>query len=271
MWHGAWCWVKLARYLAARGFACYLLDLPGHGRRRGMEKLTRLRLGDYAREVERAVRALRARLPAGTRLVWVGHSLGGAVLHKLLEWNTVSTPDALVFVSPVPPAGALGLAAKLFFSRHIGRVVWATLRSNLYLLIRTPRNARALLFSPAFPLARVHRYLDEGLLWHDSALAYYGMCAMIFGWGGRARKAKARLDAAGCPVLVLLADQDAIIPHKNISATVAAYGAGLRSFPLAHDLMLDVGAEKGGGAKLVGQRHTWRDVAVSLCQWLSSL
>ena len=22
MWHGAWCWRKMARYLAARGFAC---------------------------------------------------------------------------------------------------------------------------------------------------------------------------------------------------------------------------------------------------------
>jgi len=259
MWHGAWCWNDMARYLAERGVACFLLELPGHGARRDAEKLTWLTLDSYAREVARAAEAVRSRLPEGTRFVLAGHSLAGAVLQRVLAWQSVPVPDALVLLAPVPPAGAAGITWGLVRGGYLPAVLCSVARLSVYVLIADPDRAKALLFSPPVPRERVAGYLRDGRLGHDSFRAYAGMLLMLAGWRGRARRAQARLRAAGAPVLLLTADNDRVIPSQDARAREAAYGTGHehRSFPLAHDLMLDEGTQA-----------SWRDVAEALFRWL---
>ena len=69
---------------------------------------------------------------------------------------------------------------------------------------------------------------------------------------GRPRVAQIR--RRGCPMLVLGAAADAIVPPTEIERTARAYGAPCRIFPhMAHDMMLE---------------RDWADVAEYIREWL---
>ena len=72
----------LAEALAAAGFAVELPRLPGHGT--AVEDMVPTRLDDWLGEAERALDALRARVPDG-RIVVAGLSMGGALTCLLGE------------------------------------------------------------------------------------------------------------------------------------------------------------------------------------------
>lgn len=134
----------LARRLNGWGFAVRGYDHYGHGEsagpRGGLTSGTRL-LDDLADLVD----ATRARLPAGQRLVLLGHSLGGLVAARVVAespakgWPAV---DALVLSSPALDAGL----------NPLQRLLLATL----------PRIA---------PGLRVGNGLDVDALSHDPAVA----------------------------------------------------------------------------------------------------
>lgn len=92
-WHGPWCWEPLAEPLAAEGWGCNLLALPGHGDG-PWELPCSTSLMDYALYAARAA----AQLPSP---VLIGHSMGGWIVQKLLEAADLPA----VLLCPLPATG----------------------------------------------------------------------------------------------------------------------------------------------------------------------
>jgi pimeloyl-ACP methyl ester carboxylesterase len=101
----AWCWDPFfLPWFASRGHASYALSLRGHGASAGKEMLWVAGLDDYAADVERVA----AGLPVPP--VLVGHSMGAAVIERLVATRPVR---AAALLAPVPPTGLLPVATRL--------------------------------------------------------------------------------------------------------------------------------------------------------------
>ena len=111
--HGGYCdsWYWEPYFLpwfAAQGYAAHALSLRGHGASGGRDTLWTAGLDDYAADVERIAATLHA--PP----VLIGHSMGAAVLERLLATRPVR---GAALLAPVPPAGLLVVAARLAAQR----------------------------------------------------------------------------------------------------------------------------------------------------------
>jgi pimeloyl-ACP methyl ester carboxylesterase len=103
--HGAWCWdVHFLDYFAQHGYAAHAVDLRGHGKSEGREKLPWTRIADYVDDVSSAARQL-ANSP-----ILIGHSMGGFIIQKYLE--ACDAPAAVLLSSP-SPAGLLPTALRM--------------------------------------------------------------------------------------------------------------------------------------------------------------
>jgi len=101
----AWCWEPhFLPWFAAHGYAAYAISLRGHGASGGRESLFVASLDDYVADVER----VRAALPAPP--VLIGHSMGAAIIERLLGTTAVR---AAALLAPVPPAGLGPVAGRL--------------------------------------------------------------------------------------------------------------------------------------------------------------
>ena len=97
MMHGAWCWdVHFLDYFVDHGFAVHAVDLRGHGKSEGRERLRWTRIADFVEDVANAVRQL------PNPPILIGHSMGGFVIQKYLEEHPA--PAAVLLSSP-PPGG----------------------------------------------------------------------------------------------------------------------------------------------------------------------
>jgi pimeloyl-ACP methyl ester carboxylesterase len=99
--HAAWYWTVWGPGLAARGWRCAAVDLPGHGGSRlDGGRLARQGVRDYAAAVRRAADAI------GPGCVLVGHSLGGLAAQVVTGTGWVA---AQVLVCPSPLAAVARL------------------------------------------------------------------------------------------------------------------------------------------------------------------
>jgi len=100
-YHGSWCWKEnFLPYFSSKGFPSYALSLRGHGGSAGREKIHSFSLSDYVNDVLETMLLLR------NKPVLIGHSMGGAVVQKVLHLQ----PDkikAVVLMASVPPNGML--------------------------------------------------------------------------------------------------------------------------------------------------------------------
>src|SRR4051794_31089851 len=105
----SWCWEPyFLPWFAAQGYASHALSLRGHGASGGRGSLFVAGLDDYAADVERVM----AQLDAAT--VLIGHSMGAAVVERLMATRPVA---AAALLAPVPPTGLLPMAARLAAER----------------------------------------------------------------------------------------------------------------------------------------------------------
>jgi pimeloyl-ACP methyl ester carboxylesterase len=101
----AWCWAPYyLPWFAAKGYAAHALSLRGHGASAGRETMFVTGLDDFAADVL----AVAAGLPSPP--VLIGHSMGAAVIERLLVSHPVR---AAALIAPVPPTGVLPMAARL--------------------------------------------------------------------------------------------------------------------------------------------------------------
>ena len=93
----AWCWEPyFLPWFAARGYAAHALSLRGHGASGGHDALFVTGLDDYVADVEH----IAGTLPSPP--VLIGHSMGAAVVERMLTTRPVR---AAALLAPIPPAG----------------------------------------------------------------------------------------------------------------------------------------------------------------------
>jgi pimeloyl-ACP methyl ester carboxylesterase len=218
--HAAWCWDEhFLDFFADKGYRAVALSLRGHGASPGRERLRWTGLQEYVGDVAETA----AQLP--TQPVLVGHSMGGFVIQKYLEHHTAA---GAILVASVPPTGVWRAAL------HIARrhpVPFVKLNASLRLapLVATPELVRDLLFSTSTPDEQINTYQqrvqDEG---------YRGFLDML------ALDLVKTKQVNRVPMLVLGAEDDAIVSQRQIRRTAAVYGAEAEIFPdMGHDMMLE--------------------------------
>ena len=235
MFHGAWCWdLHFLDYFAERGFAAYAVNLRGHGKSEGGDKLRWTRIADFVDDVDAAVRQLPR--PA----VVIGHSLGGFVVQKYLEDH--DAPGGVLLSSP-PPSGMLRAALRIARRRP---VVFAKVNLTLDLapVIATSQLAREAFFSKDFPADELRRYWR--LMENESYRAFLDMVALNLPKPERVKS----------PILVLGAARDNMLTREEIEATARAYHTTAHIIPgVAHDSMLESRWESVAGHILVWLRE----------------
>lgn len=101
----AWCWEPyFLPWFASRGYAAHALSLRGHGSSGGRESMFVASLDDYIADVEHVA----ASLPSPP--VLIGHSMGAAIIERMLATRPVR---AAALLAPVPPGGLGPVAHRL--------------------------------------------------------------------------------------------------------------------------------------------------------------
>jgi pimeloyl-ACP methyl ester carboxylesterase len=101
----AWCWEPyFLPWFSSRGYPSYALSLRGHGTSGGAESLMVAGLDDYEADVEHVAGTLSA--PP----VFIGHSMGAAIVERIVAKRPVR---GAALLAPVPPVGLLPMAARL--------------------------------------------------------------------------------------------------------------------------------------------------------------
>ena len=231
--HGAWCWeAHFLDYFAERGFAAHAVNLRGHGKSDGGDRLRWTPIADFVEDIANAAR----QLPAPP--VLIGHSMGGFIIEKYLEHH--SAPGAVLMNTP-PPSGLLPTALRIA-RRHPLLFARINLTFSLYPLVRTPALAREAFFSN-LPDEELLEYWER--MQNDSFRAFLDMVVLDL----------PRPPKPGTPVLVLGGARDNMLKTSEIEATARAYNTRAQIIPeCAHNMMLEV---------------RWQSVADRLLAWLN--
>jgi len=231
--HTASCWdVHFLDYFAQHGYASHAVNLRGHGKSEGREKLRWTRIADFVEDVENTVR----QLPSTPILI--GHSMGGFIIQKYLEAH--DAPAAVLLSSP-SPAGLLPTAI-----RTARRQPWAFAKVNLTMslkpFIATPQLVGEAFFSQDLPGELLLEYWKQTQ--DDSFRAFLDMVALDLPKPNRVKS----------PLLVLGAGRDNMIGPREIEATARAYKTKAEIIPdVAHNSMLEL---------------RWQSVAERILAWL---
>jgi pimeloyl-ACP methyl ester carboxylesterase len=220
----AWCWdTYFLPWFARQGYAAHALSLRGHGESGGREALFVAGLDDYAADVEHVA----SQLPEPP--VLIGHSMGAAVVERLLATGPVR---AAALIAPVPPAGLIAIAARLAAERPdaiLQLMQFDPQRLSTHVL----ETLRPFYFSddvaPAV-LAEATHHLGV-----ESPRALLDL-ALRLHW---------QLPERGtAPVFVLGAERDRICAANDVRATARHHDVEATILPgLAHMLMLERGYE----------------------------
>ncbi len=227
------CWdVHFLDYFAQHGFASHAVNLRGHGKSEGREKLRWTRIADFVQDVADVVREL----PCPPILI--GHSMGGFITQKYLEDH--DSPGAVLLSSP-SPAGLLPTALRNA-RRHPLVFAQVNLTLDLRPFIATPQLAREAFFAKDLPDELLLEYWKQ--MQDDSFMAFVDMVALDL-----PKPAKVKT-----PLLVLGVAQDNMIAPSEIEATARAYNTQAVIIPhAAHNSMLD---------------PRWQVVADRILDWL---
>lgn len=224
-----WCWTPyFLPWFAARGWPAHALSLRGHGLSGGAETLFAAGLDDYAADVERVAGAL------GEPPILIGHSMGAAIVERMLAMHPVR---AAALLAPVPPTGLVPVAARLAVERpdylaHMIRLDPTRLSADVLEALRpfyfSDRVDPAILAASAGHLAAEspRAILDLSLRLH---------------W--------LRPERNGAHLMVLGAEGDRICTPHDVRATARHHGVEAVVLPgMAHMLMLEPGWEKAARA-----------------------
>lgn len=215
----AWCWDEnFMPYFAELGHPTYAVDLRGHGKSGGQEQLSSNSIADYVNDIERVIAEI------GETPILIGHSLGGLIIQKYIEYNTA---PACILMASVPSDGLMPSVMDLFHNPTF------FLQNNLSQLFGT-------WFSP-IDLTRKSIFSGDV---HDNVVVRY--CTEM-----QPSSPKALLDTLWLglptkknpfeiPMLSLGADEDTFFRPKQIKETADTYNAEyLNMKNIGHAMMLD--------------------------------
>jgi len=232
--HAAWCWEEhFLPYFADKGYRAVALSFRGHGHSSTSKPLRKCTIKDYTDDVRTVANEL------GTLPVVVGHSVGGFVVQKYLEF---STAPAAVLLASIPPGGAAGFFSRQFL-RHPWLVTRAIVTGKSLHCINTPKLARESFFCALTPEPVVAGCAER--LQEESAKIPLELTLRNLPEPGRVTT----------PTLVLGGECDASVTLKELRATAVAYDTNAETFPdMGHDMMLEPG---------------WQAVAERIDGWLT--
>ncbi len=233
----AWCWAPhFLPWFAERGHAAHAVSLRGHGASGGHETMFVTGLDDYAADVER----IASTLPSPP--VLIGHSMGAAVVERLLATGPVR---AAALLSPVPPTGLVTMAARLAAEQpeyllQLSQFDPARLTAHVLDVLRPYYFSADV--DPAILLeATRHLCAESPRALLDLSLRLHWQLP----------------DRNGVPLLVLGAEDDRLATPEDVRATAAHHGVEATIVPgLAHMLMLE---------------RQWEKPARELARWLVTL
>ena len=230
--HAAWCWDEnFLPYFAAKGFSSHAVSLRGHGGSEGREKLKWTRVSDYVADVFQVASGL-PKTP-----VVIGHSLGGLVVGKFLEKH--DAPAGILF-APSPSEGMFLSGLPLMFQNPL-LFLKVSLRQDYAVMFSTVKLAKKFLFSANADDEKIASYVRR-----FGKESYLANLEMIY------NLPKPQL--VKTPLLVVGAENDALIAPKKIEQTARAFNADCKIFSdMAHDLMLE---------------RDWQTVADFMIEWL---
>jgi pimeloyl-ACP methyl ester carboxylesterase len=232
---GAWVWERnFLPYFSGLGYESYALSLRGHGNSGGRENIRHYGLGDFADDVDWAVKRI------GAPVVTVGHSLGGAVMQNYVKRGG-KTAGTVLFCA-VPPQGLLRAAAHMQahnpeLAHELANVLARGIRAaNLDII------ERGLFAHPAAPELRHLLFERMGDVAEEASRQAMGL--MPF----------APLPWTMPKLLVLGCEKDWFVRASDVRTTAIYYG--VRSVIVkngAHAIMLD---------------KNWHDAAEPIAVWL---
>lgn len=230
--HAAWCWDEnFLPYFAEQGFNSHAISLRGHGTSEGREKLKWASISDYVTDVFQVASTLSA-MP-----VVIGHSLGGLVALKFLEKYNA---PAGILLAPSPSEGMFLSGMKLQVQNPL-LFTKIAIKQDFAVMFSTPELAKKFLFSKDADDEKIADYAAR-----FGSESYRAALEMIFNLP-KPQKIKTHL-------LVLGAENDALIPPRKIEKTARVFNADCKIFPkMGHDMMLE---------------RDWQKVADFMIEWL---
>jgi pimeloyl-ACP methyl ester carboxylesterase len=233
----SWCWEPhFLPWFAAKGWPAYAVSLRGHGASEGGSALFLAGLDDYVADVEHVI----ARL--GTAPVLVGHSMGAAIIERMMATRPVR---GAVLLAPVPPAGLLPVAARLAamnpeYMSHMAGLDPSRLTDDVLKVLRpfyfSENVDRAI-------LAEATRHLAG-----ESPRALFDL-ALRLHW--------ALPHGSSSPVMVMGAHDDRIAIPEDVRATAAHHRVAATILPgMGHMLMLE---------------PEWETAAQAIAKWLATI
>ena len=231
---GAWCWDEhFLPWFAERGYSAHALSLRGHGASDGRGALNDSSIADYVDDVVQAIE----RLPAPPLLI--GHSMGGFVVQKYLEREEAA---GAVLMASVPPRGLSGPS----LSMAIWNPAAAFGMSSIQAFGQSwgsPAAMQDALFSSSLGADKALR--------HVARMGPESTQAMLDMFGGDMPNPGAM---RRCPMFVMGATDDVLIPSAFVRATARSYDAPLQFLDgIGHLMMLDM---------------AWQAAADSLLDWM---
>ena len=220
LWGGSWIFQNWLEPAAERGWDVWAVSLRGREGSRPVEDLGKVRLQDFARDLQDALAGIG---PAAV----VGYSMGGLVLQMVAsDAASRHLVRSAVLLCSVPPRGVVALAGPVV--RRSWRYLPVMFGGRLMLPNRA--DADAMLMNAMSSAERAR--------WYPSFIADSGRAALQIAVGSVA------VDPAGitCPVLVVSAEHDRISPPAIQPKLVSRYHAAhLRVAWHAHLVTIEPG------------------------------
>jgi len=215
--HGAWCWEEnFIPYFSSNGFASYALSFRGHGKSEGRDKLDSFSLTDYVDDVMEVTESL------STKPVLIAHSMGGAVVQKLIHLY----PDkikAAVLIASMRPSGMLKDSLRL--------ILTSFKEAKQLTLFNTGKDVSFpgdMFLSKDLPVSK--KYYYSGLMQPESAKARKEFNKAIIPLPIKTE----------VPFLIIGSKKDRVFSEKAAIAIGKSYYTKPVIFPnLSHDMMLD--------------------------------
>lgn len=199
---------EFGRYLAARGYVAYAIDLQGWGRSEGIgERGDVLNHDMYVTDVALVGQRLRGEFP-GTPLFMFGESLGGTVLLLGMAERRLA-PDGLVLSAPgyKPAPALLGLRAPALIADWAnGMAGWVAGKVPSMPLVHTDLALRAIIADDEVQA----RMLADPHVPHGFLPARY-VSALV----EAVNFIEPRLESVNVPLLVVQGRRDELVPPRS--------------------------------------------------------
>jgi hypothetical protein len=199
-WHDSWYWEEnFLPYFYSKGYSCYAFDLRSHGRSKptGKNRMRFISLNDYVKDLDKVVKYL----TVNSRVVLVGHSMGGLIVQKYLQRQDKSI-DSAVLLAPATAKGVFGVTIKIMF-HHPLLYLKMNLFMSLYPLMANYKLFKKYLFYSETNEEKLKNY--QSLVQNESYRAYINMIYT------RINKKKISI-----PILIIGGEKDEIFPKKQI-------------------------------------------------------